>query len=230
MKDRIAFESSVMEKSRHLIQKRKQKRKAAMYTATSLCTCFIIAFGVFMTAPSLSKKAFDAAAPESAGGVADDYYYYVNEDALPNYSTADGANGSKKSEHDYSDVKTTEAPIAAVTSAAAPYIPSDPDVPTTTSPDKDNQTDEPSAYASEEEKIIRLYANAAIIHGAEIVTKTASAEEISKLADAVFASESHKNPTDTHTVRVVFVTDVLLEDDPKYTYYLTEADVQGIVP
>ena len=227
MKDRIAFESSVMEKSRHLIQKRKQKRKAAMYTATSLCTCFIIAFGVFMTAPSLSKKAFDAAAPESAGGVADDYYYYVNEDALPNYSTADGANGSTvkdtslktETEHDDDSGK-----FAVTSTAATPYQPS---VPTTTTASP--TTTVPQIYPEQEKgtaNYIKSYASSASVYTKEIAKNTKAPDEIHFLVDKAFAKEDTiKEKDDIHTVKVVFTV-----GSEKYTFFLTEADVQGIVP
>ncbi len=240
MKDKISFENSVREKSKSLIEKRKKQRKRAFYTASSLCVCFLVVFGIFLTMPGMGmKSAFDFA-PEASD---DADLNYSQSGAMGDYDYASDVKGSSatkgESASDSAPSTTTRklpayveipaATDAAATTVAAPYEPSAPvttardvvteaPVSSTSSP---AQTETPTGI----EETLREHTASASVYTSLLATNTRSADDITALIDAVFAEEPKTEPSGEYTVKVVFST-----SQGKLTYYLTEADVKDIVP
>ena len=213
MKDKISFENSVREKSKKLIAQRNRQRKATVYTLSSLCVCFVLIFGLFLSGDFFPMKAFDIAVPEAANGA--DF----------NYSLEDGTGyyDSTKESSDDESIKTTEGVAAAITSIATP---SDAESPTDRPPVSSTVAVILPSSPVEAENIIREHTEAATVYTSLIATHTVSKDEISKIADVVFAYENPKtDSSDAFSVKVVFHT-----TKGRITYYVKEEDMRGIVP
>ncbi len=222
MKDKLSFENSVREKSKKLIAQRNRQRKATVYTLSSLCVCFVLIFGLFLSGEFFPMKAFDAAAPEAANG-AD--FNYSSEKGAGYYDDADtvkesAAEGIYKSE-DSDKAKETQAALA--TSIATP---SDAESPADRPPVSSTVAVIQPSSPAEAEKIIREYTEAAMVYTSLIATHTVSKDDISELADAVFAYDEPKtDSSEEFSVKIVFATTY-----GRVTYYVKEEDVEGIVP
>ena len=220
MKDKIAFENSVREKSRSLIRARKKRKQAMLYTASSLCVCFIITFGVFLSAPTV-KKAFDAA-PESAG----DLFYAADAD----YSSSKGSgaqnSSAEKEVYDrlptYTQAQPSQPEIPSVTEEQK--IPSTThdspttEVPVTTAPPIRPEQDKAS------EKYLKRYATSVEIYSSEIAKYSRSQEEIGLIIDLIFSKDARTEPDGEYTVKVVINT-----PSEEMVFFLTEEDVASFI-
>ena len=218
MKDKISFENSVREKSKKLIAQRNRQRKATVYTLSSLCVCFVLIFGLFLSGDFFPMKAFDVAAPEAANGA--DF----------NYSSANGAGDYDSTKESSND----EGVAAAITSKAETQTalatsiatPSDAESPADRPPVSSTVAVIQPSSPAEAEKIIREYTEAAMVYTSLIATHTVSKDDISELADAVFAYDEPKtDSSEEFSVKIVFATTY-----GRVTYYVKEEDVEGIVP
>ena len=228
MKDKISFENSVREKSRQLIEERKRAKRRALYTASSLCVCFLVVFGLFLTMPEMLSKnvAFDAA-PEAA------YDASVNQSGgRGDYDhVMDGKGNATPDDESKADLSPaiTKSTYAAATSVATPY---EPDTPVTTG--KDTVTESPVSSTAEPtqtdtptsiEALLRGHTTSASVYTSLLATNTKVEEDISALIDAVFAGEPQTEPSEEYTVKVVFST-----IKGKFTYYLAEESIKDIAP
>ena len=225
MKDKIAFENSVREKSSALIRERKKRHKAMLYTASSLCMCFVIAFGVFLSAP-MTKKAFDAAAPESANDVYyDDRYYSADAD----YSKGNGGQNSatEKESHDILPAYTQALP----SQPKDPVVTAKPSVPTTAGdiPTTEVPVTTAPIYPEQDKsspKYLKRYATSVSISTSEIAKLTKSREEIELIIDIIFSGEEIKTaPDGEYTVKVLVKT-----PSEEQIFFLTESDAADIIP
>ena len=216
MKDKISFENSVREKSKKLIAQRKRQRKATLYTLSSLCVCFLLVFGLFLSDGFFPMKAFDAAAPESANG-ADFYYGDSQGKGNAHYDNTNGSINESSAD--------TQTHIAIATSTAVPSVtqaPKETESPAVSSTAAAITPDSPAKT----EQSVRTSTNSVTVYTSLIMTNTKSEDDISALIDAVFSYDEPKTErTDEFSVKVVFSTPI-----GKFTYFVTEDDVSGIVP
>ena len=225
MKDKISFESSVREKRELLTAKIKRRRKNISYAASTLCACFIVAFGVYITLLGLRFDTMEkAAAPDSAA----DIYY--------SYSTELGASGGGEKFNQNSDKVNAESASAdnaatpAKTEVQKPYEPSTPITstvaPSTMAP---TTTSVPQIYPERPKgtaEYLKGCASSVSIYTSEIAKNTRSTEEIHEIINVIFSkNELVTEPDGTNTVKIVFSA-----VGEKYTFFVSEDDIANFIP